>query len=103
MIQSRLGILGGGQLGAMLIQSGIGFGMHISVLESDAHAPCSMYASNFVHGDPMSFEDVMSFGQEVDIITIEKEAVNVDALFALREQGKKIFPSPEIIGMVQDK
>jgi len=103
MIPSRLGILGGGQLGAMLIQSGIGFGVHISVLELDPHAPCSFYASRFVQGDPLNFDDVMKFGESVDVITIEKEAVNVDALKALRDQGKKVFPSPEIIGMVQDK
>ena len=103
MVTTRLGILGGGQLGAMLIQSGIGFGMHISVLELDVNAPCSLYASNFVHGDPLGYEDVMKFGENVDIITIEKEAVNVDALKTLRDMGKKVFPSPEIIGMVQDK
>ncbi len=103
MIQTRLGILGGGQLGAMLIQSGIGMGISISVLEADAHAPCALYATSFVHGDPMRYEDVIAFGQDVDVITIEKEAVNVAALKALRDQGKKVFPSPEIIGMVQDK
>ncbi|HRO43585.1 MAG TPA: 5-(carboxyamino)imidazole ribonucleotide synthase [Flavipsychrobacter sp.] len=103
MIQTRLGILGGGQLGAMLIQSGISFGVPISVLESDPHAPCSLYASTFVVGDPLNYDDVMRFGASVDIITIEKEAVNVDALMALRDMGKKVFPSPEIIGMVQDK
>lgn len=103
MIQSRLGILGGGQLGAMLIQSGIGFGVHISVLELDPHAPCLLYASSFVQGDPLNFDDVMKFGANVDVITIEKEAVNVDALMALRDMGKKVFPAPEIIGMVQDK
>ncbi len=103
MIQSRLGILGGGQLGAMLIQSGIGFGIPVSVLELDASAPCSLYATHFIQGDPLSYDDVMRFGEHVDIITIEKEAVNVEALIALRNKGKKVFPSPEIIGMVQDK
>ena len=103
MVESRLGILGGGQLGAMLIQSGIGFGLHISVLELDRNAPCSLYASAFVHGDPLNYDDVLNFGNTVDVITIEKEAVNVDALKALRDVGKKVFPSPEIIGMVQDK
>lgn len=103
MIQSRLGILGGGQLGAMLIQSGIGFGAHISVLELDPQGPCSLYASRFVQGDPLDYDAVMQFGEQVDVITIEKEAVNVAALISLRNKGKKIFPSPEIIGMVQDK
>lgn len=103
MIQSRIGILGGGQLGAMLIQSGIGYGIHLSVLELDAQAPCSLYTSSFIQGDPLNYDDVMRFGENLDVITIEKEAVNVDALKTLQDMGKKVFPSPEIIGMVQDK
>jgi 5-(carboxyamino)imidazole ribonucleotide synthase len=103
MTESRLGILGGGQLGAMLIQSAIGFGIPVSVLELDPQAPCSLYTTAFVHGDPLDYNAVLEFGKNVDIITIEKEAVNVDALKTLRDMGKKVFPSPEIIGMVQDK
>ncbi|MBS1775785.1 MAG: 5-(carboxyamino)imidazole ribonucleotide synthase [Bacteroidetes bacterium] len=103
MIEKKLGILGGGQLGAMLIQSGISLGIPISVLELDPQAPCRMYATHFVVGDPLNYDDVMRFGESVDVLTIEKEAVNVQALFDLREKGKFIFPSPETIGMVQDK
>ena len=103
MIQKRLGVLGGGQLGAMLIQSAIGMGIPISVLENDPLAPCRMYASDFVLGDPLNYEDVLAFGRRVDVITIEKEAVNVAALKLLREEGKQVFPSPENIEMVQDK
>jgi len=103
MVQSRVGILGGGQLGAMLIQSGVGFGINLSVLELDAQAPCSLYTSSFVQGDPLNYDDVINFGTDLDILTIEKEAVNVDALKSLRDMGKKVYPSPEIIGMVQDK
>jgi 5-(carboxyamino)imidazole ribonucleotide synthase len=103
MIDKRLGVLGGGQLGAMLIQSAIGMGISVSVLENDALAPCRMYASDFVLGDPLNFDDVLAFGRKVDVITIEKEAVNVAALKVLRDEGKQVFPSPEIIEMVQDK
>lgn len=103
MFQSRLGVLGGGQLGAMLIQSGIGFGIPIAVLESDPLAPCAHYSSHFVLGDPLDYDDVLNFGQNLDVITIEKEAVNVKALKALESMGKKVFPSPENIEMVQDK
>lgn len=103
MISQKVGVLGGGQLGAMFIQSAIGFGIPISVLELDRNAPCSMYASQFVHGDPLNYEDVFQFGQHLDVITIEKEAVNVAALKALRDLGKKVFPSPELIEMIQDK
>jgi len=103
MIQSRLGILGGGQLGAMLIQSGVAFGFDISILELDPHAPCARHTADFTVGDPLNYEDVIRFGEQVDIITIEKEAVNVAALKVLRDNGKKVFPSPEVIEMVQDK
>src|SRR5690606_4496637 len=103
MFQSRLGVLGGGQLGAMLIQSGISFGIPVSVLESDPLAPCAQYSSHFVLGDPLNYDDVLNFGQNLDVITIEKEAVNVKALKALESMGKKVFPSPENIEMVQDK
>jgi len=103
MISQKVGVLGGGQLGAMLIQSAIGFGIPINVLELDIKAPCSMYASHFVHGDPLSYDDVFRFGQGLDVITIEKEAVNVEALKALRDLGKKVFPAPELIEMIQDK
>ncbi|HTM67343.1 MAG TPA: 5-(carboxyamino)imidazole ribonucleotide synthase [Flavipsychrobacter sp.] len=103
MTESRLGILGGGQLGAMLIQSAIGFGLPVSLLELDPQAPCSLYSSSFINGDPLDYNAVLEFGKTVDIITIEKEAVNVAALKVLRDMGKKVFPAPEIIGMVQDK
>lgn len=99
----KAGILGGGQLGTMLIRSGIDFGITLSVLDADPDAPCSRYTSTFVHGDPLDYNTVMSFGRSLDVLTIEKEAVNTQALRALREAGVRVHPSPEVIEVIQNK
>ena len=98
----KLGILGGGQLGRMLIQSGIDFNIPFSVLDPDPHAPCSSLAE-FTHGKLTDFDTVIKFGSRCDIITIEIENVNTQALEELASQGKKIFPQPHIIELIQDK
>ncbi len=99
----RLGILGGGQLGAMLIRSAIDFGLKVSVLDKHADAPCAHYASSFSVGDPMCYETVLAFGRTVDVLTIEKEAVNVKALQQLEREGIRVHPSASVIGLIQDK
>jgi 5-(carboxyamino)imidazole ribonucleotide synthase len=101
-INQRIGVLGGGQLGRMLIQSGIDFNIHFSVLDPDAAAPCQSI-SNFTHGKLTDFQTVIDFGSKCDLITIEIENVNVAALKELVKQGKKVFPQPEIIELIQDK
>jgi 5-(carboxyamino)imidazole ribonucleotide synthase len=99
----KIGILGGGQLGAMLMRYAIDFGLRVSVMDKDADVPCAAYTSSFHIGDPESMEDVIAFGKQLDIITIEKESVNVPALKILRDAGVRVFPSPEIIEIIQDK
>jgi 5-(carboxyamino)imidazole ribonucleotide synthase len=98
----KLGILGGGQLGRMLIQSGIDFNIPFAVLDPDANAPCSSIAE-FTHGKLTDFQTVVDFGLQCDVITIEIENVNTDALSYLVSQGKKVFPQPEVIELIQDK
>jgi 5-(carboxyamino)imidazole ribonucleotide synthase len=100
--QLNLGILGGGQLGRMLIQSGIDFNVNFSVLDPDPEAPCSKLAT-FHAGKLTDYETVLKFGERCDIITIEIENVNTAALKKLRDHGKKVFPQPEIIELIQDK
>jgi 5-(carboxyamino)imidazole ribonucleotide synthase len=100
--QHKVGILGGGQLGRMLIQSGIDFNIPFAVLDPDAHAPCSTLAE-FYHGKLTDFDTVLKFGSTCDIITIEIENVNTSALQELVKQGKKVYPQPEIIELIQDK
>jgi 5-(carboxyamino)imidazole ribonucleotide synthase len=99
----KLGVLGGGQLGRMLIQSAIDFNIDVLVLDPDPQAPCSCIAHRFTAGDLQDYDTVYRFGQACDLITIEIEKVNTQALKALRDQGKKVFPQPEVIELIQDK
>jgi len=98
----KLGILGGGQLGRMLIQSGIDFNINFSILDPDPQAPCHQLAE-FTCGKLTDYDTVMNFGQSCDLITIEIENVNTSALKDLVKQGKKVFPQPELIELIQDK
>lgn len=100
---TRIGILGGGQLGRMIIQSAIDFNLDISILDPDPEAPCKNLTAKFIVGKLTDFNTVYEFGKHCDLITIEIENVNVDALFRLQEEGKKVFPQPEIIKLIQDK
>ncbi|HET7178590.1 MAG TPA: 5-(carboxyamino)imidazole ribonucleotide synthase [Chryseosolibacter sp.] len=99
---SKLGVLGGGQLGRMLIQSGIDFNIPFAVLDPDPGAPCASLCE-FHIGKLTDFETVMQFGSSCDIVTIEIENVSTDALKALESQGKKVYPQPHIIELIQDK
>ncbi len=101
-LNQKIGILGGGQLGRMLIQSGIDFNINFSVLDPDASAPCASISS-FTHGKLIDYQTVVNFGKACDLITIEIENVNVEALKELVRQGKKVFPQPEVIELIQDK
>lgn len=101
-LNQKVGILGGGQLGRMLIQSGIDFNIQFSVLDPDAAAPCAGISS-FTHGKLTDYQTVVDFGKSCDLITIEIENVNVEALKELVRQGKKVFPQPEVIQLIQDK
>jgi 5-(carboxyamino)imidazole ribonucleotide synthase len=98
----KVGILGGGQLGRMLIQSGIDININFSVLDPDPQAPCHQLAP-FTCGKLTDFETVINFGKDCDLITIEIENVNTKALAELEKSGKKVFPQPSIIELIQDK
>lgn len=97
-----LGVLGGGQLGRMLIQSGIDLNLTFKVLDPDPHAPCSQLA-DFTCGKLTDYQTVWDFGQSCDLITIEIENVNTQALSDLAKAGKKVFPQPSIVELIQDK
>lgn len=100
--QQKLGVLGGGQLGRMLLQAGLDLNIQFSVLDPDAQAPCHSLAP-FTQGKLTDFDTVMAFGQGCDIITIEIENVNTRALRELEKMGKKVFPQPHLIELIQDK
>ncbi len=101
--QQTLGILGGGQLGRMLIQSAMDFNLDIHILDPDEHAPCKSLATKFTCGKLTDYEVVMEFAASCDIISIEIENVNTQALKDLELAGKKVFPEPHVIELIQDK
>lgn len=100
--QFTIGVLGGGQLGRMLIQSGINLDLNFHILDPDPQAPCAQIA-RFTQGKLTDYETVMAFGNTCDIITIEIENVNTKALTDLEKAGKKVFPQPAVIELIQDK
>lgn len=99
----KLGILGGGQLGKMLIQAASVWDIDTYVLDPTIDCPASKLASKFIKGDFNDFEAVYEFGKMVDLITIEIEHVNTDALIKLQQEGKTINPDPNKLSIIQDK
>lgn len=100
---TRLGLLGGGQLGRMLLQAAVDFDLRPAVLDPDPDAPCAAIAPQFVVGSFRDFETVYRFGRDLDVLTIEIESVNLAALKRLRDEGVKVFPQPEVVELTQDK
>ena len=98
----KIGILGGGQLGRMFIQNALNYDDEFHVLDPNADCSCA-YISHFSQGNFNDYEDVLAFGQDKDVISIEIEHVNVEALFELEKQGKKVIPNAEIIKTIQQK
>ncbi|MFM6948545.1 MAG: 5-(carboxyamino)imidazole ribonucleotide synthase [Aquirufa sp.] len=99
----KIGLLGGGQLGRMLLQAAIDLDFQIACLDPDAEAPCSQLAASFTQGSFQDFDTVYEFGKDKDLISIEIEHVNIDALEKLQEEGKLIYPQPHLLRMIQDK
>lgn len=99
----RLGILGGGQLGRMLIQAGINYDLEIHSLDPDPEAPASTISSSFRNGSFNDYETVLEFGKDKDIITVEIENVNTSALKKLELDGKKVFPQSHVLDTIKDK
>jgi 5-(carboxyamino)imidazole ribonucleotide synthase len=99
----KLGVLGGGQLGRMLIQSAMNYDVHIYSMDSSSSAPCGKLAYEFTEGDINNFDDVIAFGKDKDVLTVEIEHVNVDALEELEKSGVKVFPQPNVLRLIQDK
>lgn len=99
----RLGILGGGQLGRMLIQAAIDLNLYIKVLDPSSQAPCYALAHEFQCGMLTDYQTVLEFGMGCDLITIEIENVNTDALIELQALGKQVFPDPRTIKLIQNK
>ena len=99
----KIGILGGGQLGRMLLQAAANYVVETFVLENDDHCPAAHLCHHFVKGDIRDFDTVYNFGKDLNALTIEIEAVNVDALEKLEAEGVKVYPRPAAIRIIRNK
>ncbi|HEX9825346.1 MAG TPA: 5-(carboxyamino)imidazole ribonucleotide synthase [Flavobacteriaceae bacterium] len=99
----KLGILGGGQLGKMLLNDTRKFDIYTCVLDSSDEAPCKVGCNEFFKGDLLDYNTVYNFGKNVDVLTIEIENVNVNALEALEKEGIKVYPSSKTLKTIQNK
>jgi len=98
----RIGVLGGGQLGKMLAIAAADWHLNLAILDQE-NAPARHYVKDFVPGDFSNREDVLSFGQQVDLLTIEIESVHDGALLELQEMGKIVHPDPRALRIIKDK
>ncbi len=99
----KIGILGGGQLGRMLLQASANYPVETWVLENDPECPAAHLCHRFVQGDIRNFDDVYNFGRNLNGITIEIESVNVEALEKLESEGIKVYPSPSALRIIRNK
>ena len=99
----KLGILGGGQLGKMLLFDTRKFDIQTYVLDPSDEAPCKIACNHFFQGDLMDFDTVYNFGKKVDVLTFEIELVNLDALLKLEDEGLPVYPSPKTLKLIQNK
>ena len=101
--QPKAGILGGGQLGRMLLQAAANYPVETFVMENDGECPSAHLCHHFTKGDITNFNDVYNFGKGLDVLTIEIESVNVEALEKLQMEGVKIYPNPAALRIIKDK
>ncbi|MBK9107830.1 MAG: 5-(carboxyamino)imidazole ribonucleotide synthase [Saprospiraceae bacterium] len=99
----KIGILGGGQLGKMLAQDAARLDLDISFLDKDLSYPVAKVCPQFIQGDFNNYEDVLNFGRKLDVISIEIEHVNIEALKKLELEGKSVYPQAHILEFIQDK
>jgi 5-(carboxyamino)imidazole ribonucleotide synthase len=99
----KAGILGGGQLGRMLLQAAINYPVETYVMENDSACPAAHLCHHFTKGDITSFDDVYNFGKSLNVLTIEIENVNEDALQKLEDEGVKVFPKPAALKIIKNK
>jgi len=99
----KLGVLGGGQLGRMLLAETQKYDIYTAILDGSPDAPCAQICNEFHVGSLLDFDVVYNFGKLVDVLTIEIEHVNIDALYQLEKEGLKIYPQPSVIEIIQHK
>ena len=99
----KLGILGGGQLGKMLLYDSIRYDIYTKIMDPNKNAPCHKICDEFIVGDLTDYDHVVNFCEDVDVITVEIENVNTDALEFLEKNGKKVYPSSKTLKTIQNK
>ena len=101
--QFKLGILGGGQLGKMMLYDTRKYDIQTYVLDPSNEAPCKIACNHFTQGSLMDYDTVVKFGRKVDVLTFEIESVNIDALEKLEKEGIQVYPQPSVLRNIQDK
>ena len=99
----KIGLIGGGQLGKMILSEANRMNLKTLVLDSNKNSPCKNLCNNFYIGKLDNYNDILKFGKRCDIITFEIEHINIDALLKLENIGKKVYPKPDTLSIVQDK
>ena len=98
-----IGVLGGGQLGMMMIEAANKIGVLVHCLDPNPAAPCAKIAATFTVGDFNNYDDVYQFGKDKKVLTIEIENVNIEALEVLEKEGVKVYPQPAVLKIIKDK
>jgi 5-(carboxyamino)imidazole ribonucleotide synthase len=102
-LMKKVGILGGGQLGRMLLQAAANYPVETYILENDHRCPAAHLCHHFVKGDITGFDDVYNFGKGLDAVTIEIESVNLEALEKLEAEGVAVYPKPAALKIIKNK
>jgi 5-(carboxyamino)imidazole ribonucleotide synthase len=102
-IDKKIGILGGGQLGKMLLEASVPLSLDISIMDKQSDFPSGKHTDQFTEGDFTDYDNVLSFGKDKDILTIEIESVNLDALYELEKRGIEVYPQPRVLEIIKDK
>lgn len=102
-VMLKVGILGGGQLGRMLLQAAANYPVETYVMENDANCPAAHLCHHFVKGDIRNYDDVYKFGRELDALTIEIESVNEEGLAALEREGVNVYPRSAALRTIKNK
>lgn len=103
LTNKRIGILGGGQLGKMVCEAVAKWHLHVAIMDVSSDMPAANYCTQFIEGNFKSYDDVIQFGNTVDVLSVEIEHVNIDALDHLKQRGIEIYPDPEILRKIIDK
>ena len=103
IFSKKIGIIGGGQLGKMILNETNKWSLNISILDSNKNSPCKNLCNGFYVGDLLDYETVLNFGRKCDLITYEIEHINTQALFDLEKEGITVYPKPETLKIIQDK